>query len=621
MERTYTYEALISPQHIRVLTLAPSEDTRAILQCSLDQQEIDDASNEYEAISYTWGDQERTDPLMCDETTINITPNLASALLRFRSRTDPRRLWADAICINQDDLDEKGQQISLMASIFRSASLVRVWLGNGDEGESQALADIASLVKRISPTAVQYQDTESETFQALKKLRSPLKEIFSMPWFGRRWIVQELVLNGNVMFHCGMSTIPWSSLHFAFHSLSKSPWADDLDARSRRKIRQFENLWRTWCFADVSTMNCGIYSLLHSFQDLECKEPKDTIYAIASLANDIHLKLQSPIVSFGVGPAIIPRYDPMVSLNEVIQDLAFKTIASGQVFDTLSHAGASRTMQTESLLPSWVPDVRRPVLWLLIAREDKADFELVNAREPSYGSLTIRIHVYGWQDKFAFRPRDLDDQLTSSGLVLPRDPSSGHHSWRLLSVGDVLKTPEDRTLRRGYDLEKCIIDWLSHRYLPFVYKNRTKDMDPRHMVWSILRSQLLTEVGPESLERLGSLEEWQQLRRHQHQNYQRRWSPYLIKAVSKRTIFHGNPQLMQNADKINGCNYFDFGPRSLSPRDAIFIPSPGSQATTALFLRHEATGLKVLGGGLVWVESSDNPFIGLKQRQIEVRSI
>jgi hypothetical protein len=38
------------------------------------------------------------------------------------------RLWIDAICINQADLDERKQQVQLMRDVYSGASRVVVWL-------------------------------------------------------------------------------------------------------------------------------------------------------------------------------------------------------------------------------------------------------------------------------------------------------------------------------------------------------------------------------------------------------------------------------------------------------------------------------------------------------------
>lgn len=42
----------------------------------------------------------------------DITPNLFWALLRLRHPDRERILWVDAVCINQADFEERGQQVS-----------------------------------------------------------------------------------------------------------------------------------------------------------------------------------------------------------------------------------------------------------------------------------------------------------------------------------------------------------------------------------------------------------------------------------------------------------------------------------------------------------------------------
>ncbi|KAF2432246.1 hypothetical protein EJ08DRAFT_585818, partial [Tothia fuscella] len=73
----------------------------------------------YVALSYVWGDPNDTTDIMVNGHTIPITVNLASALNAFRSNILPKseawgssdqlpeRLWADAISINQNDLQER----------------------------------------------------------------------------------------------------------------------------------------------------------------------------------------------------------------------------------------------------------------------------------------------------------------------------------------------------------------------------------------------------------------------------------------------------------------------------------------------------------------------------------
>jgi hypothetical protein len=67
-----------------------------------------------------------------------ITANLYSALRSLRWRSESRFLWVDAICICQDDLEERGLQVALMRQIYQNATQTVVYLG--DEADESFLA-------------------------------------------------------------------------------------------------------------------------------------------------------------------------------------------------------------------------------------------------------------------------------------------------------------------------------------------------------------------------------------------------------------------------------------------------------------------------------------------------
>ena len=85
---------------------------------------------DYEAISYAWGSGLKPDCIIIDDKhSLPITASLHDALQRFRLPGMVRRLWADAVCINQSDLSEKAVQVGLMGQVYASAAQVLVWLG------------------------------------------------------------------------------------------------------------------------------------------------------------------------------------------------------------------------------------------------------------------------------------------------------------------------------------------------------------------------------------------------------------------------------------------------------------------------------------------------------------
>jgi hypothetical protein len=77
----------------------------------------------FEAISYVSGSDTKDHEIVHEGQTIAITSDLWTVLQHIRSNV-PRVLWADSICTNQEDLDEKAQQVCMMGQIYRSADRI-----------------------------------------------------------------------------------------------------------------------------------------------------------------------------------------------------------------------------------------------------------------------------------------------------------------------------------------------------------------------------------------------------------------------------------------------------------------------------------------------------------------
>ena len=123
-------QSALQLNEIRVLDLQPGRWTDEIV-CDLRVVSLDSKSStpSYEAISYAWGNPQDTVPIKVDGKVLQATKNLHLALRRLRSKDDARTLWADALCINQHDVDERTQQVGIMQDIYSKAKSVQVYLG------------------------------------------------------------------------------------------------------------------------------------------------------------------------------------------------------------------------------------------------------------------------------------------------------------------------------------------------------------------------------------------------------------------------------------------------------------------------------------------------------------
>ena len=123
--------------NIRLLTLLPGcvDNNINIILESVELTSSDKPN--YEALSYTWGTSAADTELHVIQDnefkSLTITKSLATALQHLRNEHHSRRLWIDAVCINQEDTGERSSQVARMADIFRSAAKVIIWLGPESE--------------------------------------------------------------------------------------------------------------------------------------------------------------------------------------------------------------------------------------------------------------------------------------------------------------------------------------------------------------------------------------------------------------------------------------------------------------------------------------------------------
>lgn len=127
-EPTLYGDLATSVPEIRLFALLPSPQPNAPLVGQLQVVSLH-STPPYESLSYAWGAPEFTEPILINEQTLFVTPNLDSALRALRHEEIPRILWIDAICINQRSPQERGHQVTLMRTIYSKCERDLLWLG------------------------------------------------------------------------------------------------------------------------------------------------------------------------------------------------------------------------------------------------------------------------------------------------------------------------------------------------------------------------------------------------------------------------------------------------------------------------------------------------------------
>jgi hypothetical protein len=165
---------------IRLLRLLPNEDGNARIECQLFDYFLsnsDTGAHLYEALSYVWGSPHKDHSIVLDNCPYGVTANLHAALSRLRNRYIERVIWIDAICINQEDLKERGYQIQCMAKIFGKAKCVIAWLGETAAGSDRAIENIGLAA-----------DNNLTIPSITTELRNDVLRLLERPWFRRIWV-------------------------------------------------------------------------------------------------------------------------------------------------------------------------------------------------------------------------------------------------------------------------------------------------------------------------------------------------------------------------------------------------------------------------------------------------
>jgi hypothetical protein len=350
----YEYDELPQDDTIRYLTLHAGSGNDP-LRCSLHTAPM--PKTEFEALSYVWGSDVRDQQIICDGRTLALTTNLFLVLQRVRQPDAPRKIWADLISINQEDLDEKSHQVAIMGQIYRHASRVLIHMGNDDMGHGpqvcSLLSDICTVIDDILPMIPEGWNTFPYPNKDDLILTDPrwdsLRLLLGETWFTRGWVVREAGFGRGGQVFWGNSEFSWNSLmrtcNWLYKRAVKTLYAKDLDSRMPlAHVEVFEDRYPNYAklfTTEMTWVNSSTLGYLSVTRDLNLKDPRDRIYAFLELVQDEKRQVR-----------LIPNYkDPFL---HVYQQFAIEFIRSTGSIGLLSVVEHNE-QSLESGIPSWVP--------------------------------------------------------------------------------------------------------------------------------------------------------------------------------------------------------------------------------------------------------------------------
>lgn len=346
---------------IRILSLYPGSHGDQ-LEAQLRFHELGNEPGGYAALSYTWGNQTRNpgETIRVNGHTIQLARNLYAALLQLRRARQPRHLWIDALCINQEDVSEKHQQVKLMQQIYSKSRETIIWFGEDMEPLVGQLDSDFFTRGRLAIEA--NAETSRELF---RRFRGPdsdgLIPRFTF-WpeernsthtysnslvqrFPRRQINREISPSPSVEFTfiASAGSMDYQSFyHFIqLHTDHKSSG----DTQTAQYL--------STCQTQLSQKKRRMLSLLGAYDKFEWQDDRDRMAA----ALDVWTDESTPWSSFKV--------DYTLPLEENYLGFATAMVTSGHCLSILYAAESRRNQEGDfegKDLSSWVPDWRKSPL-------------------------------------------------------------------------------------------------------------------------------------------------------------------------------------------------------------------------------------------------------------------
>ncbi|KAH8730029.1 heterokaryon incompatibility protein-domain-containing protein [Phaeosphaeriaceae sp. PMI808] len=338
-QEAYQYDQLPESDVFRYLILEPGVDNEP-LKCSLKTATL--FNTQFNALSYVWGTSVKDHTITCDGYLIKITQNLAKSLRCLRLPDEPLKLWADSICINQENLKEKGHQVAFMNKIYQAAECTLIYIGSDDDDQGSDVCSLLDEIDNMIEEVCKKLDTSDDTFPdadeddpILADSRwNSLLALLTKDWFDRGWVVQEASLAQRSQLIWGESRISWDKLMrtYIWHQACAGTTSHFglfneflIDAHKQMYMQRHGDFARVMDATERWSIPSMLTNLEHG-KGLQLGDPRDRVYAFIGLP---------------------------LALGKTYRTFAIQYVKSTKTTELLKYVDHSHSSIAE--FPSWIP--------------------------------------------------------------------------------------------------------------------------------------------------------------------------------------------------------------------------------------------------------------------------
>ncbi|TVY26239.1 Heterokaryon incompatibility protein 6,OR allele [Lachnellula hyalina] len=342
----------LASYEIRMLVINDARDDET-LQCTLEYTSLLNPGP-YSALSYRWGEATNTKQIILNDSLVEVTANLEAALKQLQSHGH-KRIWADALCINQTDLEERGLQVRNMQLIYSKAQTVVAWIGNDEENIATAVAYLLKTKafqwlparrrtacslpsnREIRQTQLVFGVHSSIADQWTQQRWRIFGDFFDLVYWKRVWIIQELASSSEIKVIFGKTEVSWKSI------LSAVTYLGDHSKEVPGNCQSYEIAAQLHHFRCIFLSNnqtpITLNEALQWSHYAQATDPRDKIYALLGLTSD--------------GFKIIPMPNYKQPLEQIHENMTKAMFVMERSLESICMRGLGCHEDSQ---PSWVSD-------------------------------------------------------------------------------------------------------------------------------------------------------------------------------------------------------------------------------------------------------------------------